>query len=147
MIKTGHHSFLCEILKFMGLPSHEPIMYGFMAAANFLPILFYWWLFFVPGPALFGARLHSDNLRQRNKLELTVSWLTVLSRPARQLGIRIVFHKRGLQKHWTNSYNSHSSFAIHCFSESTSFNCLFIVFWLRPELKKCKSSSVCWELV
>ena len=88
------------------------VIYG---CCKFLPILFYW-LFLVPEPS--KPRLHSDNLRQRNKLELTVSWLTVLSRPgppARQLGIRIVFHKRGRQKHWTNFYNSHSSFAIHCF--------------------------------
>ena len=116
-------------------------MSGVTPAANFLPILF-WWLFLVPGPGSV-PRLHSDNLKQRNKLELTVSWLTVFCRPgllAQQLGIRIVFHKRGLQKHWTNSYSSHSYFVIHCFKgESTTtttvcFCCnILYMSWLRTE--------------
>ena len=116
-------------------------MSGVTPAANFLPILF-WWLFLVPGPGSV-PRLHSDNLKQRNKLELTVSWLTVFCRPgllAQQLGIRIVFHKRGLQKHWTNSYSSDSYFVIHCFKgESTTtttvcFCCnILYMSWLRTE--------------
>ena len=108
---------------------------------KFLPILFYW-LFLVPEPS--KPRLHSDNLRQRNKLELTVSWLTVLSRPgppARQLGIRIVFHKRGRQKHWTNFYNSHSSFAIHCFRIPQ----LLVYCYKMTRLKKAFRRNI-WDL-